>query len=81
VTAKTTAITSGGIAFRAIGTDKYFDTVTDKPGVNSFTVRHTTGTTAAATSRMMLEAALAQYLAELRASQWAQVGGLALTVW
>src|SRR5262249_7624991 len=29
VTAKTTAIMSGGIAFRAIGSDKLFDTVTD----------------------------------------------------
>jgi hypothetical protein len=36
VTASTTAIMSGGIAFRARGTDKYFDTVTDTPGVNTF---------------------------------------------
>jgi hypothetical protein len=81
VTARTTAILSGGIAFRAIGSDKYFDTVTDKPGVNSFTAptRHTASATT--TSRMMLEAALAQYLAQLRASQWAQVGGLTLSVW
>ncbi len=35
VTASTTAITSGGIAFRATGSDKYFDTVTDTPGVNT----------------------------------------------
>jgi subtilase family serine protease len=38
VTATTTAITSGGIAFRAIGSNKYFDTVTDAHGVNSFAV-------------------------------------------
>ncbi|HMF17683.1 MAG TPA: hypothetical protein VKE98_10785, partial [Gemmataceae bacterium] len=36
VTATTTAITSGGIAFRAIGDDKYFDTVTASYGVNAF---------------------------------------------
>ena len=36
VTAATTAITSGGIAFRAIGSDKYWDTVTAQYGVNSF---------------------------------------------
>ncbi len=45
VTGATTAITSGGIAFRSIGNyDKYFDTVTDTPGVNNFTgvaTRHT----------------------------------------
>jgi subtilase family serine protease len=38
VTASTTVITSGGIAFRAIGDDKYFDTVTATYGVNSFVV-------------------------------------------
>jgi hypothetical protein len=36
VTASTTDILSGGIAFRATGYDKYFDTVTDTPGVNNF---------------------------------------------
>src|SRR5262249_892962 len=37
VSATTTAIKSGGIAFRAIGTyDKYFDAVTASYGVNSF---------------------------------------------
>jgi hypothetical protein len=36
VTATTTDITSGGIAFRAIGHDKYFDTVTATHGVNNF---------------------------------------------
>src|SRR5262249_11613083 len=36
VTASTTAVTSGGIAFRAIGNDKYFDTVTATYGVNNF---------------------------------------------
>jgi subtilase family serine protease len=38
VSATTTAITSGGIAFRATGSDKYFDTVTDTSGVNNFAV-------------------------------------------
>jgi hypothetical protein len=38
VTASTTAITSGGIGFRVIGNDKFFDTVTDTPGVNNFVV-------------------------------------------
>ena len=37
VTASTTAITSGGIAFRATGNcNKYWDTVTLTPGVNQF---------------------------------------------
>ncbi len=36
VTATTTAITSGGIAFRATGSDKYWDTVTATYGVNNF---------------------------------------------
>ena len=38
VSAATTDITSGAIAFRATGSDKYFDTVTDTRGVNSFTL-------------------------------------------
>src|SRR5439155_9731459 len=38
VTASTTAITAGGIAVRATGSDKYFDTVTASYGVNSFAV-------------------------------------------
>jgi hypothetical protein len=37
VTTATTTITSGGIAFRALGSDKFFVTVTDTPGVNNFT--------------------------------------------
>jgi hypothetical protein len=37
VTATTTAITSGGIAFRATGSDKYWDTVTVSYNVNNFT--------------------------------------------
>ena len=39
VTASTTAITSGGIAFRGKGSDKYFDTVTAAYGVNAFAVQ------------------------------------------
>ena len=35
-TASTTAITSGGIAFRAIGSNKYWDTVQLTPGANQF---------------------------------------------
>src|SRR5262249_34420007 len=38
VTAHTNVITSGGIAFRALGNEKFFDTVTDNPGVNGFVV-------------------------------------------
>jgi hypothetical protein len=38
VTAATTAIRSGGIAFRVTGNDKFFDTVTDTPGVNNFAI-------------------------------------------
>jgi hypothetical protein len=38
VSARTTSILSGGIAFRATGSDKYFDTVTDTSGVNNFAV-------------------------------------------
>ncbi|HEV3145079.1 MAG TPA: S53 family peptidase [Gemmataceae bacterium] len=36
VTTRSTVFTSGGIAFRATGNDKYFDTVTDARGVNNF---------------------------------------------
>jgi hypothetical protein len=36
VTASTTSVTSGGIGFRALGSNKYFDTVTVQRGVNSF---------------------------------------------
>jgi hypothetical protein len=36
VTASTTVITSGGIAFRAIGSNKYWDTVQLTPSVNQF---------------------------------------------
>ena len=36
VSGATTAITSGGIAFRATGSDKYWDTVTASYGVNTF---------------------------------------------
>jgi hypothetical protein len=49
VSATTTAITSGGIAFRAIGNDKFWDTVTDTPGANSFTVPATVSASAART--------------------------------
>ena len=43
VTAKTTSITTGGIAFRATGSDKYFDTVTVAHSGNSFTTTTSTG--------------------------------------
>ena len=36
VTAFTTDITSGGVAFRATGSDKFWDTVTVIHGVNNF---------------------------------------------
>lgn len=36
VTGSTTAITSGGIAFRAIGSNKYWDTVQVTPGASQF---------------------------------------------
>jgi subtilase family serine protease len=36
VTAASTLFTSGGIAFRATGNNKFFDTVTDTRGVNNF---------------------------------------------
>jgi hypothetical protein len=42
VTASTGVITSGGIAFRAIGSDKYWDTVTAQYGVNSFVAQSPT---------------------------------------
>jgi hypothetical protein len=38
VTATTTAITAGGIGFRATGSDKFWDTVTATHGVNNFGV-------------------------------------------
>jgi hypothetical protein len=42
VTASTGVITSGGIAFRAIGSDKYWDTVTAQYGVNTFVAQSPT---------------------------------------
>jgi hypothetical protein len=39
VTATNTTVSSGGIAFRATGNDKFWDSVTDKPGVNLFAIR------------------------------------------
>jgi hypothetical protein len=47
VSAATGAITSGGIAFRATGSDKYFDTVTASYGVNSFALPAATANDAA----------------------------------
>jgi hypothetical protein len=44
VTATTTAITSGGIGFRSIGSNKYWDTVTDTSGVNNFAAPSPSGT-------------------------------------
>ena len=41
VSAVTTDITSGGIAFRSTGSDKFWDTVTDTRGVNSFALKVT----------------------------------------
>jgi hypothetical protein len=41
VSAKTTSITSGGIALRAIDSDKYWDTITDTHSGNSFAQRRT----------------------------------------
>jgi subtilase family serine protease len=46
VSAKTTSITSGGIAFRATGSDKYWDTVTVTQAGNSFAMPTSTTTTA-----------------------------------
>jgi hypothetical protein len=39
VSASTRVITSGGIALRSIGNDKYWDTITDTSGVNNFARR------------------------------------------
>jgi hypothetical protein len=43
LTATTTSIKSGGIAFRATGSDKFWDTVTDTSGVNNFSLGGGTG--------------------------------------
>ena len=43
VSARTTSITSGGIAFRATGSDKYWDTVTVTHAANSFATAPPTG--------------------------------------
>jgi hypothetical protein len=80
VTTHTTAIMSGGIAFRGIGSDKYFDTVTDTRGVNNF-VTAPAPTAPQSTSAATIDAALAAYLAELRASELAQSGPASWTVW
>jgi hypothetical protein len=42
VSASTKVITSGGIALRSIGNDKYWDTITDTSGVNNFARRAVT---------------------------------------
>jgi hypothetical protein len=47
-----TAITSGGIAFRATGSSKYWDTVQLTPGVNHFARAMTAAVTAAAMGRV-----------------------------
>jgi hypothetical protein len=49
VSTKVTGITGGGIAFRSTGSDKYWDTVTDTRGVNSFVVT-SSGSTSGGTS-------------------------------
>jgi hypothetical protein len=59
VTASTTAITSGGIAFRATGHDKYWDTVTVTRGVNPFRAAPPAGTDAASSFNAWLQGALA----------------------
>jgi hypothetical protein len=45
VTASTTVITTGGIAFRATGSDKYWDTVTANYGVNNFVSHNSVSST------------------------------------
>ena len=50
VSAKTTSITSGGIAFRATGSDKYWDTVTVTQAGNSFAMPSSTTTTTTTSS-------------------------------
>jgi hypothetical protein len=71
VTAATTAITSGGFSFRAIGHDKYWDTVTATYGVNNFT------TTPPATFdqwQALIALAQAEGWARAQADLWAQTG-------
>jgi hypothetical protein len=74
VTAKTTSILSGGIAFRAIGSDKFFDTVTDTAGVNSFALSASSaaGSQSAGDSRLGEEASLGLWQA---VSGWSTAGG------
>jgi hypothetical protein len=50
VSARTTSITSGGIAFRATGSDKYWDTVTVTHAANSFGVAPPTSGSSSTTS-------------------------------
>jgi hypothetical protein len=50
VSARTTSITSGGIAFRATGSDKYWDTVTVTNAANSFSVSNSSTTSSTSTS-------------------------------
>ncbi len=59
VTAMTSGFTPGGIAFRAIGSDKYFDTVTVMRGVNHFTAPPATSSANAALAALTPPAAVA----------------------
>jgi hypothetical protein len=54
VTATTTAITSGGIAFRATSSAKYFDTVTVNYGVNSFAISASPGQSSQSDGNVLL---------------------------
>jgi hypothetical protein len=59
VTATDTAITSGGIGFRATGNyNKYWDTVTLTPGVNAFVAKANTGSTSATGNPSRTDAAM-----------------------
>jgi hypothetical protein len=64
VTASTSAITSGGIAFRGFGSNKFWDTVTVSPGVNSFAVGSTATPSSSASAGRLSTAGSPTFVAE-----------------
>jgi len=76
-----TAITSGGIAFRATGSDKYFDTVTATYGVNTFAKQNTPAVAPVGGWQSFVQAWVAQWFTATPATKnatqaaWASLSG------
>jgi subtilase family serine protease len=78
ISTRVTSVTTGGIAVRSIGSDKYWDTITDNRGVNSFSRNAIAPvpvqTAPSTTSWSALESAIAAYLAAHRSTFTASWG-------